>query len=177
MTQSLNIYKYKNKEYFQLTQILESLGYTNVTDIIQKISDEYKVKFKYFKGLKTPKIDPRSYLTTVEGISEIIASSDKKIDPVFFNILKSHGVNMYVKNKAVNVLNKIKSIFEPEKVLYDYEFEDGLMVDIFFKESGLIVESVKDDSKMKAINDLTGFNYFETRQDELKVLKKKLNLK
>ena len=27
------------------------------------------------------------------------------------------------------------------------------------------------------INDLTGFNYFETRQDELKVLKKKLNLK
>jgi len=158
MTKSLNIYKYDDQEYFQLAQIAESLGYTNITDIIKKISDEYKVKFKDFKGLKIPKIDPRSYLTTVEGISEIVASSDKKIDPVFFNILKSHGVNMYAKNNATNVLNKIKSIFEPEKVLYDYEFEDGLMVNIFFKESGLIVESVKDDSKIQAINDLTGFN-------------------
>ena len=158
MTKSLNIYKYQDKDYFQVTQIAELLGYLNTSNEVQKISDEYKVKFKDFKGLKIPKIDSRYYLTTVEGISEIIASSDKKIDPVIFNILKSHGVNMYVNNKATNVLNKIKSIFEPEKVLYDYEFEDGLMVDIFFKEAGLIVESVKDDSKIQAINDLTGFN-------------------
>ena len=158
MSESLNIYNYNGKDYFQVIQIVKKLEYANASDIITKISDEYKVKFKDFKGLKTPKIDPRSYLTTVEGISEIIASSDKRIDPVFFNILKSHGVNMYVKNNATNVLNKIKSIFEPEKVLYDYEFEDGLMVDIFFKGAGLIVESVKDDPKIQAINDLTGFN-------------------
>ena len=160
MTQSLNIYiyNYNGKEYFQVLQIAELLGYSATTKVPDKISDEYKIKFKDFKGLKTPKIDPRSYLTTIEGISEIVASSDKKIDPVIFNILKSHGVNMYVKNSSSNILNRIKSIFEPEKVLYDYEFEDGLIVDIFFKEACLIVESVKDDSKMQAINELTGFD-------------------
>ena len=76
-----NILKYfyvdeeKNEfEYFIGSEIATLLGYKNTTEIIKRnISEQNKISFKNFLGIKEPKLDSKQILINKKGICELLS--------------------------------------------------------------------------------------------------------
>jgi len=74
------VYSYENNDYFIGYQIAELLGYKDTNRIIRNnISDENKIIFKNYLGIKEPKIGASSVLITRNGIYDLLSKIKKAL--------------------------------------------------------------------------------------------------
>ena len=99
-----NILKYfyvdeeKNEfEYFIGSEIATLLGYKNTTEIIKRnISEQNKISFKNFLGIKEPKLDSKQILINKKGICELLSKTKKKINHKAINIFKNIKIDTHM---------------------------------------------------------------------------------
>lgn len=81
---------FNEKEYFIASEIASLIGYKNTTQVIKlTISEENKIFFKNYLGIKEPKLDSKQILINKNGIYELLSKTKKKINHNTINILKS----------------------------------------------------------------------------------------
>ena len=81
----------KEIEYFIGTEIAILLGYKNTPQAIQlNVSEENKIIFKDYLGIKEPKINGRKILINKNGVNELINKNKKTLSDEVINILKEN---------------------------------------------------------------------------------------
>lgn len=95
--EELTTYPYTNNgscfKYFIGHEIAELFGYTKPRHIIRnKVSDDNKLLFRDYCGVKIPSINPRTVLLNSDGVKEILNKTRKTITPDVKRILEKYGI-------------------------------------------------------------------------------------
>lgn len=87
----INIYS----EYFVANQILPLLELNNSSRIIQLyVSNENKIKFSDYKGVKEPKLNARTILINRNGIREILLKTKKSINDEIKKFIEKYNIEI-----------------------------------------------------------------------------------
>ena len=136
---SLNIYSYSNNnekiEYFVAAEIASVFGYKNTTQVIKNyVSEENKIFFKDYKGVKEPKLYGSQILINREGIYDILMKIKKNIPQETIDIFKSINININQNNANNDNLSHISFIDDEkndgELTTYSY-INDGIYFEYF----------------------------------------------
>lgn len=86
----------KEIEYFIGAELATLIGYQNSAQAIKlNVSEENKISFKNYLGIKEPKINGRKILINKNGVNELINKNKKTLSDEVINILKE--VNITIK--------------------------------------------------------------------------------
>ena len=84
---NFTIYSHKNISYFRGKEVADFIGVKDSSQCIRMlVSEENKIQFQNFKGLKIPKLNPNNILITKDGIKEILSKS-RKVDPMIIDMM------------------------------------------------------------------------------------------
>jgi prophage antirepressor-like protein len=83
----------EEKEYFIASEITSLIGYKNVTQFIKNVSEENKIFFKNYLGVKEPKIYASQILINKDGIYEILNKTKNTLSEETLNIFKAIARN------------------------------------------------------------------------------------
>jgi hypothetical protein len=84
---NLTIYSHENINYFRGKEVADFIGVKDSSQCIRMlVSEENKIQFQNFKGLKIPKLNPNNILITKDGIKEILSKS-RKVDPMIIDMM------------------------------------------------------------------------------------------
>ena len=84
---NFTIYSHENISYFRGKEVADFIGVKDSSQCIRLlVSEENKIQFQNFKGLKIPKLNPNNILITKDGIKEILSKS-RKVDPLIVNMM------------------------------------------------------------------------------------------
>ena len=84
---NFTIYSHENISYFRGKEVADFIGVKDSSQCIRiLVSEENKIQFQNFKGLKIPKLNPNNILITKDGIKEILSKS-RKVDPMIIDMM------------------------------------------------------------------------------------------
>ena len=107
-------------EYFIGSEIATLLGYKNTTEIIKRnITEQNKISFKNFLGIKEPKLDGKQILINKNGIYELLSKTKKKINDNAINILKNIKIDIHIFDEDEEK-NDEEDEEKDELTVYDY---------------------------------------------------------
>ena len=116
----------EEKHYFIGGEIATLIGYQNSTQAIQlNVSEQNKISFKNYLGVKEPKINGRQILINKSGIYELLNKNTKTLSDEAINILKDIDVKIEDKKKEIvpNTEDDDKTIIKEELTTYSYFFD------------------------------------------------------
>ena len=130
-------------EYFVGYEIAALLGYKNPSKTINdNVSKCNQLEFRYYPGVKEPKLDPKTILINSDGAIEILLKTRKRISPDVLHILKKFNIdttNRKYLTKEQQTLSAIANAFKTEKIEDQYKV-GTYYLDLYFSEYKIILE-------------------------------------
>ena len=118
----------EEKHYFIGGEIAKLIGYQNTSDSIQRnISEENKILFKNYLGVKEPKINGRQILINKNGIYELLNKNRKTLSDEAISILNELNIKIekYDEDEEDN-----ETIIKDDLTTYEY-ISNGLYFEYF----------------------------------------------
>jgi prophage antirepressor-like protein len=170
---SINIYSYSNNnekfEYFVASEIALLLGYKNTGQMIKKfVSEQNKIFFKDYKGIKEPILNGRQILINRKGIYDILEKIKKNIPQETIDIFKSIDIHINQDNDDDNLSHVSLDINDGELITYTY-ISNGIYNEYFigyqiisllgYKNITQVLNSNVSKSNQLAFKDYPGAKY------------------
>jgi len=118
----------EQKHYFIGGEIAKLIGYQNTSEIIQlNVSEQNKILFKNYLGVKEPKINGKKILINKNGIYEILNKNRKTLSDEAINSLKDIDIAVKIEDKKKEIVPNTedddKTIIKEELTTYSYFFD------------------------------------------------------
>ena len=149
---NLNIYIYNKEEYFIATEIINLLGYKNNFLTKSGLSNNNKLLFRNFLGVKQPKQDPRQILINRDGIYELLKKSRKVLSNETIDILNK--INIHIKIKNEKILESEEITYDDGKITIYKHIKDGITLEYFIaKQIITLIGYTNITQKISCISD------------------------